>query len=368
MGNKVNIGVIGASWFADLWYLPVLNEHPDAVIKAICSKNGESARRMAEKYSIKESYSSYKKMIDDAELDGVCIITPNDSHKDISLYAIEKGLHVMCEKPMSLNGEEAKVMVAAARDKGITAGVNFTYRENPGVQKTREFLREVKLGTVLEGSFEYSGDYGLNGPPGWRGQRDTGGIGGILQDLGSHLIDLAQEVVDDQLVEVMAMANFLKRDSTPELTEFAEGNQAADSVVFIGKFSSGFHSVFRTSWIAIQGNKGQTIEIKLHGSKGSIHLIAAELGISLFFAEKGKGWEEIQLGKGTDSFQLSSKAEERKFRPWRISTRNEVWKWLDHITGKSESRIASFEEGYQVQQVIDAIMDSAAKGRRIVIK
>ncbi len=79
MSSYINVGIIGASWFADLWFLPVLTRHPQVQVAAICSKNGESARLMAAKYNIPAVYTSAADMMDSEQLDGVCIITPESS-------------------------------------------------------------------------------------------------------------------------------------------------------------------------------------------------------------------------------------------------------------------------------------------------
>lgn len=364
MNRKVKIGVVGASWFSDLWYLPVLKKHPNVLLQAICSKNGESARRMAKKYSVSNVYSSYHSMIVEEELDGICIVTPNDTHKAITLMAIENGLHVMCEKPLAIDSKEAFEMFSLASKKGMVHAVNFTYRENSGIQRIIEMVRNGKLGKVLEGDFEYSGDYGLGGSPGWRGNNSEAGIGGILQDLGSHLIDLAQVTVGEKIIEVMGMSTFLESGPPNMLVEFPESNQAADSVQFLAKFASGFQATFRTSWISIQGNKGQTIEIKINGTEGSIRFVATELGTSLYFAKKGEKWQQITLDDST-SFNLNTERSEENFRPWRLSSKNEVWKWIDKINGDHQAAIASFEDGYYVQKVIDSVMESAQQGKRI---
>ncbi|MDM5196534.1 Gfo/Idh/MocA family oxidoreductase [Fictibacillus enclensis] len=78
--KQFKIGVIKSSWFADLWYLPVLSLHPHAELPAICSENGNNAGLMAGKYGIPRSYTSYEEMIVTESLDGVCIITPNRTH------------------------------------------------------------------------------------------------------------------------------------------------------------------------------------------------------------------------------------------------------------------------------------------------
>ncbi|TLS51893.1 Gfo/Idh/MocA family oxidoreductase [Paenibacillus antri] len=210
--EKINIGLVGASWFADLWYVPVLLKHPHAELTAICSGSGDSARRMAETYGILSVYESYDDMFERAGLDGVCIVTPNDVHAAIATAAMERGLHVISEKPLAATLEEAAAMLRTAERTGIVHGLNFTYREHPGVRKMKAMAERGDIGRLRSGHYEYSGDYGVEGPPGWRGSAARGGVGGVLGDLGSHLIDLARFVTGERLTEVAADARFVHRD------------------------------------------------------------------------------------------------------------------------------------------------------------
>ncbi|CAG9620336.1 Gfo/Idh/MocA family protein [Sutcliffiella rhizosphaerae] len=353
--SKVNVGVVGASWFADLWYLPVLQMHPDVAIAAICSKTGESAQNMAKKYEVERVYADYRQMLEDENLNGICIITPNDSHKEIALAAIAKGLHVLCEKPMAMDAIEAYEMNEAAKTKGIVNAINFTYREHPAIQKLREVVAKGLIGDVYQSYFEYSGDYGLNGPPGWRGTISKGGIGGVLQDLGSHLIDMAQFILQDKINKVNGTLFFMENGRLVDTAMKKSIDQAADSVSFSARFAKGVQASFHTSWVTPQGNKHQTIDIKLHGRDGSLHLFTSELGTSLRHAKIGGKWNEMELEEVT-AFDWNNKPSEQAFRPWRLTNKNEVWKWIDQINGNNPAHLPTFQDGLNVQRVIDEVI------------
>ena len=100
--NMVSVGMVGTSWWADAMHLPALDSHTGARTVAICGRNRENARKMADTWDIPGVYTDYAEMIKDAELDAVVISTPNDSHYPIAMKAMEAGLHVLCEKPIAL--------------------------------------------------------------------------------------------------------------------------------------------------------------------------------------------------------------------------------------------------------------------------
>lgn len=371
-GSKVNIGVVGAGSFADLWYLPILNKHPSVKIQAICSASGASAKKLAEKYGIHSCFLSYKDMFESEELDGICIVTPNDSHFPIAAEASKRGIHVICEKPLAMDQHEASSMVEIARDNQIVHGVNFTYRENPAVRELKNLLDEGFIGKVYEGKFQYTGAYGLSGPPGWRGTKSKGGIGGVLSDLGSHLIDLVQYLLSEKICSVQSSLSFLHDGKLKNIQQMESHDQSADSVFFNASFPSGAHGSFYTSWISAQGNKNQTIELSFFGSKGAIQFLSSELGVQLRYAHGGEIWKDIHLENVMKWNNFAEPSEER-FRPWRLTNQNIIYKWIDlilekHKTGRCLLKaIPTFEDGYSVQKVIDTVIQSAYRRKEIFI-
>ncbi|MDR7073478.1 Gfo/Idh/MocA family protein [Fictibacillus barbaricus] len=343
--SSVKVGIIGASWFADLWYLPVLQMHPTVSLSAICSKNGKNAKKMAEKYNIPATYTSFEEMVDQEELDGICIITPNNTHADIVLTAVKKGLHVICEKPLAMDMEESKRIVESVQKSAIIHAVNFTYRENPAVKQMKDYLVRNKIGSILEADFEYTGDYGIHSSPGWRGEVEIGGRGGVLADLGSHLIDLAQFLFEGTIHPLDASVQVIKKDSN-------ETERAPDSVFFTAQLPNCAHASFQTSWVRYQGSNGQTIKINVYGDKGKMELLSTEVGITLNVTNDTKKKHTWIVKEGSC---------EENFRPWRLTSQNEIWKWADRI---AEPYVPvdqpDFYDGHLTQVVMDQILEKAS--------
>ncbi|WP_332632272.1 Gfo/Idh/MocA family protein [Halalkalibacter flavus] len=368
----VKIGIVGAGSFADVWYLPILQKYPNVQLQAICSPSGTSAQNLANKYKILSSYQSYQEMFEKEELDGICIVTPNESHYAIALEASKHGIHVICEKPLAMDSDEAYSILVMAEENNIIHGVNFTYRENPAVKKLKELLEEGFIGKVYEGKFQYTGAYGLSGPPGWRGTQSKGGTGGVLADLGSHLIDLVQYVLGETVNSVQSSLSFLHEGKLKTFHEMDGHDQSADSVYFNATFPTGVHGSFYTSWISSQGNRNQTIELSFYGSDGALQLLSSKLGIQLTYARGKESWQEMDV-EGVIKWDDEAKPSEERFRPWRLTDRNEIWKWVDLIlerkSGRSERStvIPTFRDGYSVQKVIDAVIQSAVLKKEVCV-
>ncbi|MFC5649422.1 Gfo/Idh/MocA family protein [Paenibacillus solisilvae] len=373
MGTVINIGIIGASWFSDLWFLPVLTKHPQVHVTAICSKNGDSAHRMAAKYDIPAVYTSAEEMMDAEQLDGVCIITPNNLHHPLAMAAMKRGIHVLCEKPLAIDAEQSKEMLQLAEERNLVHCVNFSVREHSGIQYLRQHVREGAIGEYLEGRFEYSGDYGLGGSPGWRGHVTEAGAGGVLQDLGSHVIDLAQYILNDRIKAVSASVRCLEAGSLVNFDDRANRDQAADSVYIQAEFAGGGHGDLQTSWVRPQGSGGQTVNLELYGTKGALKFQMTGYGYKLNIAKKGEAWQEIELPAELP-WDLTAEPSEDRFRPYRDSEKNEAWKWASAVFaakfegGVNREGLPGFDDANHVQQVIDAVLQSASEKKQVIVE
>ena len=114
MSEKVRVGIVGTSWWADAFHLPTLKSHPQAELAAICGRQRERAEEMARKYEVARVFTDYREMIEAGDLDALVVSTPDDSHHAITMAALDAGLHVLCEKPLALNAAHAREMYAKA--------------------------------------------------------------------------------------------------------------------------------------------------------------------------------------------------------------------------------------------------------------
>jgi predicted dehydrogenase len=122
--QPLRVAVVGLHMGAAM--LDALTSYSRACVVAICDRDESRLRAMAEQYGIHRTFLDFEQMLDGVELDGVCISTPNRLHVPMVRLALERGLHVMCEKPLALDTEEAQGLLHLARQKGVTHGVNFS--------------------------------------------------------------------------------------------------------------------------------------------------------------------------------------------------------------------------------------------------
>ena len=126
--EKIRVGVVGTSWWADEMHLPSLKSHPRAEVVAICGRDATRANAMAAKYAIAQVFSDYRAMIERANLHALIVSVPDDLHYAVTMAALEAGLHVVCEKPLALNATQARAMYELAEAKRVKHLTYFTWR------------------------------------------------------------------------------------------------------------------------------------------------------------------------------------------------------------------------------------------------
>ena len=183
---KLKFAVIGCGRMGQRRIRTIVN-HPDAELACVIDADSDIARKVAREYGC-DYYSDVEKGINRADVEYVVICTPNKFHVDIALKALAKGKHVLCEKPLARNPEEAKKMVKASLENGVTLKVSSNLRYFPSVQKAKELLDKSVIGDLLfiRGWIGNSG-WQLSKP--WFTDHDLIG-GGTLLDNGSHLLDI----------------------------------------------------------------------------------------------------------------------------------------------------------------------------------
>ena len=131
MAQRVRVGVIGTSWWTDGVHLPCLSSHPAADIVALCGRRQEHAAAIATQFGIPEVYADYREMLATARLDAVVVVAPDDLHYEMVMAALDRGLHVLCEKPLALTAQQARTMYERAERAGVVHMTYFTFRWLP---------------------------------------------------------------------------------------------------------------------------------------------------------------------------------------------------------------------------------------------
>lgn len=184
--DKLRVGVIG-SGFAGRSHLEGYKNVEDADLVAICDVSEERAKEMAEKYGISNVFTDYEEMVKLDELDAVSVCLPNMMHMPASVAALEAGKHVLCEKPLAANAEQAAKMVAAAEKSGKTLAMSLNFRYQSSALTAKKLIEAGELGEIY---YAKTGMLRNNSiPKGWFHVKEKSG-GGPLLDLAAHVLDV----------------------------------------------------------------------------------------------------------------------------------------------------------------------------------
>jgi predicted dehydrogenase len=190
--RKLRFGIIGTGRFAEACHVPGLQSHLQAEVVALCGRRYDQTRAMADRLGIPDVHIDHREVCARADLDAVTIATPNVYHADQAITALRCGKHVFCEKPLAMTVAEAQDMARVAEQSGNVHMVSFTYRYLHGIQHLRRRVREGDIGEPYYIRAQYDSWEGLapNFTVGFREKLGLAG-GGMLYDVGSHLLDLA---------------------------------------------------------------------------------------------------------------------------------------------------------------------------------
>jgi predicted dehydrogenase len=261
-------------------YLPALVAHPDASVVAVCGRNPDRTAEFGKQWDIPLATTEVDELLD-AGLDAVVVATGNDSHEPLTLAALDRGLHVLCEKPLSLTPESARAMATRATEVGATTLVPFTYRYMPTNQFLKRLISDGFLGRPFHLNLRYFTGYAREPGYNWRFDTELAGSG-VLGDLGSHWIDLARWLFGE-ITEIGAVTEtFYERPDRPDGSTYV---RSEDSAMMTVRFESGAYGTLQTSAVCWEGTAfNQTHHVDAHGSDGTLYSV--------------NDWETVQEVRG----------------------------------------------------------------------
>ena len=189
----INVAVIGVGNMGK-HHARVFSEMKEANLAAVCDINGIKGREIAGKFKCK-FYSDYKKMIESEELDAVSVVVPTKYHKNVAISCIDKGMHVLIEKPISDTLESARAIIDASKNKNVKLAVGHIERFNPAVRKLKHIIDGGELGNITTAISRRVGTM----PPQIRDAN-------VIIDTAVHDIDIFNYLFDKKPIETYTIA------------------------------------------------------------------------------------------------------------------------------------------------------------------
>jgi predicted dehydrogenase len=277
-GNKLRFGMVGAGGIAQA-YAQAFENCENARIVAVADVRSEAAKALAERLEC-QSYDSYQALASKSKLDAVIICTPPVTHPEISLHFLERKVHVLCEKPLSLEVRSARKMLEASRKAGVKLTMGSKFRYVDDVIRAKSIVMSGILGEIIlfENAFTSRVDMSTR----WNSDPRVSG-GGVLIDNGSHSVDLMRyflgPIADVQVVEGKRV----------------QGLAVEDTVRIFVRSVRGVLGSIDLSWSI---NKELDGYINIYGSQGTISVGWKE---SKYRQSSSRDW--VVFGKGYDKVQ-----------------------------------------------------------------
>lgn len=314
----------------------------------------EKAKAFAEKYNIPHAGTDYREALKDPSIDGVCVCLPNFLHAQVTIDALQAGKHVLCEKPIAMNLEEALAMQAAAVENKVQCVIGVVNRFNDHVNAVKELIAQGELGKVYHVDLIFQGYRSIPGMGRWFTNKKQSG-GGVMIDWGIHFVDLALYCLGaPKLVSISGVAHseLAKDMKSYAYTSMWAGPPAYDGVYDVEEMVSGLLRTEGPS-IAFQGAWARNINVsnmyvEFLGDKGGIRL---------------KYGGEYVLYTSKDGALFETKRSQKETVPYQ----NEMAAFIECMSSGKTSR-ADIQQVLATQAVLDAFYESAALGREVPIK
>lgn len=268
MDRKVRIGIIGTGGIAQGCHMPAYQAIPEQCeIVAVCDIRQEALDEGVAKFGARKTYLDYKDLIADPEIDAVSVTTPNKFHLEPTVLALLAGKHVLCEKPLAMNADEARQMCAAARESTGILQVALQQRFSGPMLFMKEFIDAGHMGDIY-----YARAQALRrrGVPGWGVfiDKEKQG-GGPLIDIGVHILDMTLHLMGYPKPVSASAKTWDMLGKNPDLYNSGDYDRSKftveDFAVGLIKFDNGAVVVLESSFM---GNMdGNPFETQLYGTK-----------------------------------------------------------------------------------------------------
>lgn len=353
--KKIRIAMIGAGNIANT-HLESYKRLENAEVVAICDINPSRLKETADLFGIEHRYTSVEEMLAaHTDLDAADVCVWNCAHASCTIAALNAGLHVLCEKPMAYNTEEAIAMKEAAEKNGKILMIGFVTRFSPEARIVKDFIDKDYLGEIYYAKGSYVRRHGA--PGGWFCDKARSG-GGPVIDLGVHVIDRARYLMGRPKPVSVYATTFAKlgkrdhlrnnvawfpKDAKPE--DVCDVEDLASAMI---RFENGAVMQIEVSF-SLNGESRQSLD--LYGTKGGMQTDRGDL---VLYTETNDFLSDIKISK-----------ENLKDMPPLFDA--EMAHFLHCVETGTPSH-CSADDGIEVMKILDAIYESARTGHEVILK
>ena len=359
--DKVGIGLIGTG-FARKVQLPAFLACDGAWIASVSSASSENAQSTADEFGIGHFSADWRDTILHPEVDLVCITTPPYLHREMTLFAIEHGKHILCEKPMAMDLAEAQEMCDAAAGKPLLALIDHELRFQPGRQVARGMLHSGAIGKVRHAKAIFQAPHRGDPSIPWNWWSDAAAGGGALGAVNSHIIDSFNWFLGARIATVLCQ---LQSHVAERCAANGEMRQVTsdDEANMLLRFEDGpitEHSTGLVSVSMLEFPKYQN-RVEFFGTEGALRI---DHRGDVYITRHGEDdWSPVEVEISAAIAGYPDTGFPRGFTIFAKRIIEAIRQ--GHMTFDDAP---TFEDGLEVQRVLDASRISSSQGRIVVIE
>jgi len=297
--RKLRAGIVGGgqgSFIGAVHHVAVELDGQAEVIAGAMSTDPQRARASAEAWYLKRSYDSYEEMAEaesklEDGIDFVMVTTPNHVHFPVAKTFLEHGIHVVSDKPMTFDLEQAQQLVSLVESKNLVYALTHNYTGYPAVRHARALVRQGEIGEIRKVLVEYIQDWLMtaeektgNKQAGWRTDPSRSGIAGCVGDIGTHGENLLEFITGLKIKSLCA-----------DLTTFVEGRALDDDANMLLHLANGGKGILTCSQIA--AGEENALSIRIYGTKAGLEWHQMEPN-TLLFKPHGQPQQILRTGLG----------------------------------------------------------------------
>jgi len=373
--RRIGMGLVGPG-FVGMHHIDAVRRLGYVDVVAIADVNEALAREKADALGVSKAYGSFEALAADPDVDVIHNTTPNHLHGPVIRAAIAYGKHIISEKPLASSATEASALWNAAVEAEIVHAVTFNYRGNPLVQQARAMVASGDVGAVHFVHGGYLQDWLLKPTDfSWRLEPEKGGTSSAFADIGSHWCDLAQHITGSPIIEVLAdLATVIPTRYRPSASQEAFSTEptslrepvrikSEDLAMILVRFENGARGC-------------ATIGQVCAGHKNDLWLELNAADASLRWRQEQQN--ELWIGRRDSANELLAKdpalvrREARSYthlpgghqEGWADAFANVIRDIYAYIAnrGQPAPAFATFEDGYRVACLVDAVLESHRNG------
>lgn len=331
--DKLGVALVGLGYYSTDLLAPALQQTQHCYLAGIVTGTPAKAQDWKKKYNIPEkniyNYENFDKIADNPDIDVVYVVLPPSMHMEYTIRAAKAGKHVWCEKPMAVTVEECQAMINACKENNVSLAIGYRCQHEPNTQAFQEIVKNEKLGKVI--GVDCAAGYRENRTDHWKQKREMGG--GVIYDMGVYAIQGARlganmEPIAVEYAKVYAERPDIYKDGLGEVVEA------------ILEFPNGVMGKVKTTFFE------NVNFLNIECEEGAIEMSPFQA----YAGNKGKS----PLGEINFPYQI----------PWQQA--NQMDQDALAIMEKRPLLVPG-EEGLRDIRIVEAILESAATGKRVLI-